>query len=75
MTDLLKTAAVLMLIIVLLRRKVSMSVVMPIGALVLGILYLTPPLTFLKATSVAVFEGFKEDRMISFSSGCSRPAS
>src|SRR5665647_1799326 len=55
MTDLLKTAAVLILIIVLLRRKVSMSAVMPIGALVLGIIYLTPPLQFLKATAVAVF--------------------
>ena len=55
MMDLLKTAAVLILIIVLLRRKVSMSVVMPIGALVLGIVYLTPPLTFLKATASAIF--------------------
>ena len=55
MTDLLKTAVVLILIIVLLRRKVSMSAVMPIGALVLGIIYLTPPLQFLKATAVAVF--------------------
>lgn len=55
MTDLLKTAAVLILIIVLLRRKVSMSAVMPVGALVLGIIYLTPPLEFLKATAVAVF--------------------
>ncbi|MFZ2949681.1 MAG: DUF401 family protein [Desulfuromonadaceae bacterium] len=55
MTDLLKTAAVLILIVALLRRKVSMSAVMPIGALVLGIIYLTPPLQFLKATAVAVF--------------------
>jgi integral membrane protein (TIGR00529 family) len=55
MTDLLKTAAVLILIIVLLRRKVSMSAVMPIGALVLGVIYLTPPLEFLKATAVGVF--------------------
>ena len=55
MTDLLKTAVVLILIIVLLRRKVSMSAVMPIGALVLGIIYLTPPLEFLKATTVALF--------------------
>ena len=55
MTDLLKTAAVLILIIVLLRRKVSMSAVMPIGALALGIIYLTPPLQFLKATAVGVF--------------------
>jgi integral membrane protein (TIGR00529 family) len=55
MIDLLKTAAVLILIMVLLRRKVSMSAVMPIGALVLGIVYLTPPLEFLKATAFAVF--------------------
>ena len=55
MIDLLKTVAVLVLIILLLRRKVSMSAVMPIGALVLGVIYLTPPLEFLKATTVAVF--------------------
>lgn len=55
MTDLLKTAAVLILIIALLRRKVSMSAVMPIGALLLGLVYLTPPLQFLRATAVAVF--------------------
>lgn len=55
MTDLLKTAVVLILIIVLLRRKVSMSAVMPIGALTLGIIYFTPPLQFFKAAAVAVF--------------------
>lgn len=55
MTDLLKTAVVLILIIVLLRRKVSMSAVMPIGALALGIIYFTPPLQFLKAAAVGVF--------------------
>lgn len=55
MTDLLKTAVVLVLIIVLLRRKVSMAVVMPIGALVLGFIYFTPPLQFLKAAAVGVF--------------------
>ncbi len=55
MTDLLKTAAVLILIIVLLRRKVSMSAVMPIGALVLGIIYLTPPVQFLKAVTTGIF--------------------
>ena len=55
MPDLLKTAAVLILIIVLLRRKVSMAAVMPIGALVLGIIYLTPPRDFLQATARAVF--------------------
>ncbi len=55
MNDLLKTVAVLILIVVLLRRKVSMAAVMPIGAVVLGIIYLTPPLEFLKATVAAVF--------------------
>lgn len=55
MVDLLKTAVVLILIIVLLRRKVSMSAVMPIGALVLGIIYLTPPLQFFKAVVSAIF--------------------
>ncbi len=55
MTDLLKTAAVLILIIVLLRRKVSMSAVMPIGAAVLGIIYLTPPAELLKAAVTAIF--------------------
>jgi len=55
MIDLLKTAFVLILIIVLLRRKVSMSAVMPIGAVVVGVIYLTPPLEFLTATMVAVF--------------------
>ncbi len=55
MYDLLKTAAVLILIIVLLRRKVSMSAVMPIGAVALGIIYLTPPLVFFKATYLGVF--------------------
>lgn len=55
MVDLLKTATVLVLIIVLLRRKVPMSAVMPIGALALGIVYLTPPLQFLKAAAVAIF--------------------
>ncbi|HEY5522235.1 MAG TPA: DUF401 family protein, partial [Desulfuromonadaceae bacterium] len=55
MVDLLKTAAVLILIIVLLRRKVSMAAVMPIGAVVLGIIYLTPPLEFLNATAIAIF--------------------
>ena len=55
MTDLIKTAAVLVLIIVLLRRKVSMSAVMPIGAVALGLIYLTPPLLFLKATATGIF--------------------
>lgn len=55
MTDLLKTAAVLTVIIVLLRRKASMAAVMPVGALLLALIYLTPPRAFIKAVSVAVF--------------------
>lgn len=49
MSDLLKTSAVLVLIVIMLRRKVSMAAVMPIGAGILGLIYLTPPATFLKA--------------------------
>lgn len=55
MPDLLKTSAVLILIIFLLRRKVSMAAVMPIGSLLLGIIYLTPPADFLRAACSAVF--------------------
>lgn len=55
MPDLLKTSAVLVLIIILLRRKVSMAAVMPIGAAVLAIIYLTPPHKFLQAIRSAVF--------------------
>jgi len=55
MTDLFKTSAVLILIVVLLRRKVSMAAVMPIGALVLAFIYLTPPGDFLRAAVTAVF--------------------
>jgi len=55
MPDLLKTAAVLILIILLLRRNVSMAAVMPIGALVLGLIYLTPPRDFLRAATLALF--------------------
>jgi integral membrane protein (TIGR00529 family) len=55
MTDLLKTCAVLVLIVILLRRKVSMAAVMPIGALVLAIIYLTPPRNFLQAAFTGVF--------------------
>jgi len=55
MTDLLKTTFVLIVIVILLRRKVSMAAVMPIGAVLLGIIYLTPPLAFIKATISAVF--------------------
>lgn len=55
MADLLKTTAVLIVIVILLRRKVSMAAVMPIGAMMLGIIYLTPPRTFFNATIVAIF--------------------
>lgn len=55
MPDLLKTSAVLVLIIVLLRRKVSMAAVMPIGAAVLATIYLTPPHKLLQAIRSAVF--------------------
>ncbi len=56
MTDLLKTSAVLVLIVILLRRKVSMAAVMPIGALVLAFIYLTPPRSFIKAVITAIFD-------------------
>ena len=49
MDDLLKTLAVQVVIVILLRRKVSMAAVMPIGALLLGLLYLTPPREFFHA--------------------------
>lgn len=55
MPDLLKTSAVLVLIIILLRRRVSMAAVMPIGAGLLGMIYLTPPLKLLQAIHRAVF--------------------
>ena len=55
MTDLLKTTAVLVFIVILLRRKVSMAIVMPIGALFLGCIYLTPPRDLLSAARIAVF--------------------
>lgn len=55
MVDLLKTATVLILIIILLRRKVSMTTVMPIGAVILGVIYLTPPRDFFRAVATGVF--------------------
>ena len=54
MLDLLKTSIVLILIVLLLRRRISMAAVMPIGALLLGIIYLTPPALFFKAALNAV---------------------
>jgi len=47
MVDLVKTMAVLAVLVVLLRRKVYLGTVMAVGALLLAILYLTPPLDFL----------------------------
>ncbi len=55
MADLLKTCAVLILIVILLRRKVSMAAVMPIGALILAFIYLTPPRKFIEAAFTGVF--------------------
>ena len=57
MDDLLKTTVVLIFIVVLLRRKVSMAAVMPIGAVLLGLIYLTPPKDFLSAAWSGVFSG------------------
>jgi len=55
MTDLFKTGAVIVCLILLLRRKVSMAAVMPIGALLLGCIYLTPPRDFFNAVIAAIF--------------------
>lgn len=55
MVHLFKIAAVLVVIIILLRRKASMTAVMPIGALLLALIYLTPPRDFGRAVIVAVF--------------------
>lgn len=55
MNDLLKTTLVLIFIVFLLRRKTSMAAVMPIGALLLGIIYLTPPKIFLSAAWSGAF--------------------
>ncbi len=48
MADLLKTLAVLAILVVLLRRKMYIGTVMGIGAVILALLYLTPPVAFLK---------------------------
>ena len=55
MADLIKTSAVIICLIILLRRKVSMAAVMPIGSLLLAFIYLTPPRDFINATLTAVF--------------------
>ena len=54
MTDLIKTLAVLAILIVLLRRKVHLGTVMGVGSVLLALLYLTPPLTFLGGVYRAV---------------------
>lgn len=45
MHHLLFTGIVLLSIIFLLRKKVSMAIVMPVGTILLAALYLVPPLT------------------------------
>jgi hypothetical protein len=54
MDDLLKTLTVLAILVILLRRKVYLGTVMGVGALLLAILYLTPPLAFLGGVYRAV---------------------
>lgn len=54
MSDLVKTAVILAVVVILLRRKVSMAAVMPIGAILLAAIYLTPPRTLAKAATLAV---------------------
>lgn len=56
MIDLIKTLLVLTVIVLLLRRKVSMSAVMPIGALLLALIYLTSPLRIFMALERALFD-------------------
>jgi integral membrane protein (TIGR00529 family) len=48
MTDLLKTLAVLAILVALLRRKMFIGTVMGVGAVILALLYLTPPAKFLE---------------------------
>lgn len=48
MSDLVKILFVLALLVVLLRHKVNFGVVMLVGASVLALLYLTPPLRFIQ---------------------------
>lgn len=54
MADLLKTLTVLAILVILLRRKVYLGTVMGVGALLLALLYLTPPLAFLGGVYRAV---------------------
>ena len=48
MADLVKTLAVLVTLVVLLRRKMYIGTVMGVGAVILALLYLTPPVAFLE---------------------------
>lgn len=48
MADLIKTLTVLAILVALLRRKIYIGTVMGIGSIVLALLYMTPPGTFLK---------------------------
>ena len=48
MADLIKTLAVLVLLVALLRRRIHIGTVMGVGSVILALLYLTPPLEFLK---------------------------
>ena len=54
MVDLLKTLAVLVVLVLLLRRKINFGAVMLAGAICLAFLYLTPPLRFLQGVLRAV---------------------
>lgn len=56
MVDLIKTGVVLFAIVLLLRKKMSMSLVMPLGAFFLALLYLTPPREVLQAVYRGVFD-------------------
>ena len=54
MADLIKTLAVLALLVILLRRKIYLGTVMIVGSLVLALLYLTPPRDFMGGAYAAV---------------------
>ena len=54
MKDLALTGAVMAMIIWLLRRNVSMTAVMPVGAVLLALLYLLPPVRFAEAVWTGV---------------------
>lgn len=54
MADLIKTLAVLALLVILLRKKIYLGTVMAVGSLILALLYLTPPRDFLSGVYAAV---------------------